>query len=126
MNSAELQNKCPIRPIRLIGPILLLSLFVVSCAPASYPSQCWQASLAAAVIMQSHGYQAEITIQRTEKPGIYHAQVRAWDPEAGRWRWVVIDGAWPQVTWGSREAGEVVEVKSEEWCIETARSKVRQ
>jgi hypothetical protein len=76
--------------------------------------------------MQSHGYRTEIAIQQTDKPGIYHAQVRAWDPEAGQWRWVVIDGAWPSCTWGDREAGEVVEIKREEWCVETARNKVRQ
>lgn len=124
MKSAELQKKSPIRQIRLVGPILSV-LLLFSCAPTRYESQCWQASLAVAIIMQSYGYPTEITIQNTETPGVQHAQVRAFDRATGQWRWVVIDGPWPAATWGEREAGDVAKVIYEEELVEVARKKVK-
>jgi hypothetical protein len=46
-------------------------------AEIKFQAQCWQAALAAAIIMQSYGYKTEITIQDTGTPGVQHAQVRA-------------------------------------------------
>ena len=117
-----MSNPRPIRPIRLIGLILL---FLLGCAPARFEAQCWQASLAAAIIMQSYGYPTEITIQNTDKTNVQHAQVRAFDRVTGQWRWVVVDGPWPVVTWGEREAGEVAKVIYEEELVDVARKKVR-
>jgi hypothetical protein len=109
----------------IICAMVLILVFAGCASTERYQAQCWQASLAAAIIMQSYGYQTEITIQNTDKPNVQHAQVRAFDRETGNWRWVVIDGPWPTVTWGDREAGPVAKVIYEEELVGVARSKIK-
>jgi hypothetical protein len=106
---------------------IILILFLTGCATTDrYQAQCWQTALAVSVIMQSYGYQTEITIQDTETPGVQHAQVRAMDPRTGEAKWCVIDGPWPTVIWGDREAGKVAKIIVEEELIQVARRKARE
>lgn len=85
--------------------ILILVLFVTSCATVGYDANCIEAAAVACAIMTRNGFDTMIVIQETAKESVYHAQCMANDGE--EWKWVILD-SYPTATWGKREHGEPV------------------
>lgn len=103
-------NPRPIRPLRLIGPILF-GLILSACAPKYWQLNCEDAAWTVCRSLERQGITARVAICKTpwsESKGIYHAQCVALID--GEWRWMVLD-RWPLIEYGPREYGEPVEYR---------------